>query len=196
LRRKREKKERRARGEIDDRVVDDDDFDVNFKVVDFSDVDLGMGGKKFTSRFSFVKKDTSATLDKHWDGGDEKDESDFWKSDEPSAAQQAADEKAEAKAAKKEERKKQKTEALAAQEEAEEEEVKQKEEDKKSKKDKKKVRAPLHIRCACSPACLHAAPVGSPSSHTPMAMACPVHAFECFPYVCPEPVLVKRLLLY
>lgn len=115
--RKRIKKEARAKGEIDTRMVDDDDFDVNFSVVDFSKIDHGMGNKTFTSRFSFMQKDTKGKLDQRWDGGDVNDGGDFWKTDGPSAAEQAAAEKAEKRAAKKEARKKQKEEALAQEDE-------------------------------------------------------------------------------
>ena len=93
--RKRRKKERRAKGEIDERMVDDDDFDVNLKVVDFSQVDHGMGKKKFTSKFSFMQKDSKGKVDKRWDAGDVNDGGDFWKKDGPSAAEQAALEKEE-----------------------------------------------------------------------------------------------------
>ena len=111
--RKQRKKEARARGEIDERMVDDDDFDVNFSVVDFSKIDHGMGNKKFTSRFSFMTKDDKGKVDQRWDAGDVNDGGGFWKTDGPSAAEQAAAEKAEKRAAKKEARKKQKEEALA-----------------------------------------------------------------------------------
>ena len=116
--RKRLKKEARAKGEVDARMVDDDDFDVNFTVVDFSKIDHGMGNKKFTSKFSFMQRDGKGKLDKRWDAGDVNDGGgDFWKNDGPSATEQAAAEKAEKKAAKKEARKKLKEEALAHEDE-------------------------------------------------------------------------------
>lgn len=141
--RKRLKKEARAKGEVDARMVDDDDFDVNFTVVDFSKIDHGMGNKKFTSKFSFMQRDGKGKLDKRWDAGDVNDGGgDFWKNDGPSATEQAAAEKAEKKAAKKEARKKLKEEALAHEDEdtasPKAEKLKKKKKAKKSKAGKGK----------------------------------------------------------
>ena len=131
--RKKRKLERRAQGEIDERMVDDDDFDLNLKVVDFSQVDHGMGNKRFTSRFSFIAKDSMGKLDKRWDAGDANDGGDFWKTEGPSAAELAKAEKDAKREAKKEERRKVKEEARAN-EEAREEQVAHQEDDKKKKK--------------------------------------------------------------
>ena len=118
--RKKRKLERRAQGEMDERMVDDDDFDLNLKVVDFSQVDHGMGNKRFTSRFSFISKDGKGKLDKRWDAGDANDGGDFWKTEGPSAAELAKAEKDAKREAKKEERRKVKEEARANEEAREE----------------------------------------------------------------------------
>lgn len=136
--RKKRKKERRAKGVHDERFANEDDFDTNFKIVDFSSVDTGMGNKRFTSRFSFMQRDNLGKVDQRWDAGDVNEGGDFWKVDGPTASEQDAAAKAEKRAAAKEAKKKLKDESNA-QEEGEEENDNSKK--KKKKKKTKKVNA-------------------------------------------------------
>ena len=116
--RKQRKLERREQGEVDERMVDDDDFDLGIQVVDFSRANDGMGNKRFTSKFSFMQKDTLGKVDKRWDGGDAKtDASEFFKRDGPSASEEATAERAKKRAEKKAARQKTKEAARARAEE-------------------------------------------------------------------------------